>query len=148
MIATAIKKSIADGIDSGRRLSAMPRGAVDGRASRRPPDLYTIGGRVQAMRERREWSQRELGNRAGLSQPTIANFERGRTLGGYDVTLAKIAKALGVSQEWLRTGKGNPIPTLDANSPEGEVQAIYRKLNPANRKTWLSLGRTLAADQE
>ena len=70
------------------------------------PDPKTVGGRVQILRESRDWSQAKLANEAGISQPTLANFERGQTLGGLALTISKLAAALGVDPEWLRTGQG------------------------------------------
>lgn len=107
-----------------------------------------VGERVQLLRRGRGWSQVALAKRAGVSQATVANFERGRTRGGLALTLAKLAKALNVNPEWLRTGKGDANPPLDATSEDRELVAIYRQLSPQNRKALLSVGRSLIASQE
>ncbi len=40
-------------------------------------DLLAEGRKIRAARTRRRWTQRELGRRAGLSQQTISQMERG-----------------------------------------------------------------------
>ncbi len=50
----------------------------------------------------REWSQKDLGEMAGLSNVTISAIERGR-LRPYPVQLKKLAKALEVPEEWAHT---------------------------------------------
>jgi len=59
-----------------------------------------VGERIRTCREQREWLQRELAEAAGLPVRTLGRIERGEV----DVrlsTLAKIAKALGMSPKEL-----------------------------------------------
>lgn len=58
---------------------------------------------------------------------------------------ARVAKALGVNADWLRTGKGDANPKLPAKTPEGEARAIYRRLSPAARDAWMASGRALVS---
>jgi transcriptional regulator with XRE-family HTH domain len=55
---------------------------------------------IQSARLERGWSQTELGDRAGVSRPTIARIERGNDVS--TATLAKVAAALGLSVELER----------------------------------------------
>lgn len=145
IIADAIEMSIARAIKFQQKIAAMGAAKQDGRASGRVPDISTIGGRVQMLREARQWSQGTLAKAAGIAQATLANFERGRTRGGLAVTISKIARALGVDPEWLRTGKGSPTPHLEAATPEQEALAIYRALSQDAREGWMAAGRAMIA---
>jgi transcriptional regulator with XRE-family HTH domain len=73
----------------------------------------SIGSRLHWARELTGLSGRQLAARAGL-HPThvglIESGERPKPSGG---TVAKLARALGVSMEWLQTGEGN-VPDADA----------------------------------
>jgi transcriptional regulator with XRE-family HTH domain len=137
--------SIARAIKLQKKIVAMEAAKTDGRASRREPDTSTIGGRVQMLREARQWSQGTLAKSAGIAQATLANFERGRTRGGLALTLSKIARALGVDPEWLRTGKGDPTPKLKADTPEQEAVVIYRALSEDALRAWMAAGRAMVA---
>lgn len=144
IIAGAIEMSIARAIKFPTTIADMGTAKPDGRLSRRAPDISTIGGRVQMLREARGWSQGTLAKSAGIAQATLANFERGRTQGGLALTLSKIARALGVDPEWLRTGKGNPS-RLDAPIAEQEAVVIYRALSEDARDGWMAAGRAMVA---
>lgn len=56
-----------------------------------------FGNVIRQARKRQGWSQAELGEKAGVSRPTIARVEA-----DYDVTtatIAKVAQALGLKLE-------------------------------------------------
>jgi transcriptional regulator with XRE-family HTH domain len=56
-----------------------------------------FGDVIREARKKRGWSQAELGEKSGLSRPTIARIE-----GNNDVTtatIAKVAQALGLKLE-------------------------------------------------
>lgn len=60
-------------------------------------DQHGFGDIIRAARKKQGWSQAELGEKSGLSRPTIARVE-----GNSDVTtatIAKVAKALGLKLE-------------------------------------------------
>jgi transcriptional regulator with XRE-family HTH domain len=60
-------------------------------------DQQGFGDIIRAARKKQGWSQAELGEKSGLSRPTIARVE-----GNSDVTtatIAKVAKALGLKLE-------------------------------------------------
>lgn len=132
----------------GGTLSAdMPYGfpKSDGRSTLRIADPRTLAGRVQLLREAREWTQAQLAKESGLSQATVANIERGKTTGGLALTIAKIASALNVDPEWLRTGKGQPI-NLQSDT-ETDLLTVFRQLSPSNRAVAIGMLKVMAASQ-
>ena len=50
---------------------------------------------MQTLRKRRQWSRRELAERAGISTRTIARIEAGHDAQG--MTFAAVAEALGTT---------------------------------------------------
>lgn len=80
-----------------------------------------LADRVQLMRKRRGWSQKELAARAGLSNAYVGMLERAGEMQGAVInnpTLAAVealADALGVKPEWLAFGVG-PKPALASPS--------------------------------
>jgi transcriptional regulator with XRE-family HTH domain len=64
-----------------------------------------IGERVRASRERRGWSREALAFHAGLSWSAIAQLETGRRRNLRPATLAALAKALGLTVDYLVTGR-------------------------------------------
>lgn len=57
--------------------------------------------RVRELRQRRRWSQAELGRRAGVASTTVNRIERGETASVTFGTLEKLARALDVSPRSL-----------------------------------------------
>lgn len=56
-----------------------------------------FGDVIRAARKKRGWSQAELGEKSGLSRPTIARVEANQDV--TTATIAKIAQALGLKLE-------------------------------------------------
>lgn len=54
-----------------------------------------LGAAVRSARKTRGWTQDELGERSGLSRPTIARIERGEDIS--TATVSKVTKALGLN---------------------------------------------------
>ena len=67
--------------------------------------MKTVAERLQHARDLKGWSQAQLAAASGLSQSTIGNIEAGtRKAKG---SLPEIAKALGISHDWLANGIGD-----------------------------------------
>ena len=72
---------------SSRRAEGWPkvrakRSAVQVEAERRSKErMARIGGQVRAMRERRKWSQQELGHRCGVGRMVVGRIERAEVEG-------------------------------------------------------------------
>ena len=60
-----------------------------------------IGVRVVLERTRRDWNQKKLSEKTGLSQKTLSLIEKGHSHRLYADTVVRLAKALGVTTDWL-----------------------------------------------
>jgi transcriptional regulator with XRE-family HTH domain len=84
-----------------------------------PPE--TIGDRIRQLRERRELTQVQLAEKAGLPAATISHFETDiRTPG--TTTLQRLAEALEVTVDYLLGREDDPAPS----GPE--TRTIFRNL--------------------
>jgi transcriptional regulator with XRE-family HTH domain len=61
------------------------------------PGQPSFGATIREARKERGWSQTELGEKSGLSRPTVARVESDNDV--TTATLAKIADALGLTLE-------------------------------------------------
>ena len=68
--------------------------------------LETLKDRILERRTALGLSQQQLANKAGVSQVTIQHLESGRN--ATSKKLLEIARALGVTAEWLASGNGQP----------------------------------------
>jgi len=75
----------------------------DGKPRRRPgtnppstKENGAYGKKVAAARAKKDWTQKQLAEKVGFSQPGIANIERG-VIGASDEAKKKINKALGIA---------------------------------------------------
>lgn len=108
-------------------------------------EMASIGKRVQALRSGRQLSQAKLANEVGVSQPTIANIERGRTVEIKGYVLARLAGALHTTPEYILTGgDGNP-DAIDGAADEAELLGIFRRLNQTDRAQLLRAARGMIA---
>ena len=74
----------------------------------RPPMSLRFGQRVKWLRDKRGWTQRELGRRSGLGEARIAKIEAIRTIPREYDDLAAVAAALGVEIAVLTTKSKTP----------------------------------------
>ncbi len=65
--------------------------------------MQTLHTRIKSARLKRSWSQSQLADAAGVSQPTVANWETGSHIPRQS-TLARISQALDVDTGWLLSG--------------------------------------------
>ena len=82
--------------------------------------MATIGARIKTIRQKKSWSQRELARVAGVRQATVAELETGmRTETRTDI-LRRLAKALGVTADWL-------IGMYDADEDDDNTPALVSR---------------------
>ena len=63
-----------------------------------------IGARIRERRTALQLTQRELARRAGVDSVLLWKYEQGRVLPRIDM-VERIATALGVTMDWLTTGR-------------------------------------------
>lgn len=86
------------------------------------PELPTLADRLKFARKRKDWSQQELADAAGISQGAIGNLESGQRQQPRD--LLAISSALGISAVWLELNEG---PMLAENAQlRGDVLDLAR----------------------
>lgn len=78
-------------------------------------NMTNIAQRLIQAREWKGWTQNQLASAADLSQSTIGNIESGTRQGRG--SLPKIAKALGISHDWLADGEGEMVIQAVASAP-------------------------------
>ena len=91
--------------------------------------METLAQRLKVIMDEQGISQNALARMVGVTQPSIKKIIDGDTL--EPKKILEIANALGVSVEWLKTGKGN-APDFSANieeEEEGKHQVRIEVLN-------------------
>jgi transcriptional regulator with XRE-family HTH domain len=85
---------------------------------------YSLGERIYLLRRRKDWTQKDLADRVGLSPNTIARVERNvvGTLRGD--TIACLARQLGTSTDYL-------LGLTDKLDKESEVEPATPEPVPA-----------------
>jgi transcriptional regulator with XRE-family HTH domain len=78
-----------------------------------PTPRSAIGDRVHCARERRGWNRETLAFHSGVSWSAIAQVESGRRTNLRPGTLAALAGALGVSVDYLVSGRSSTPPMLE-----------------------------------
>jgi transcriptional regulator with XRE-family HTH domain len=70
--------------------------------------VETIGDRIRVLREAREWTQEELGQRLGVTRAAVSQWERGETKNIKNLTFLKLVAELGTTYEYLLFGRDDP----------------------------------------
>lgn len=109
-----------------------------------------IGFRIQEVRKQRGLSQAALATLVGVQQPSVSEWEKGRSEPAM-ANLATLAVVLGVTFEWLATGRGErdyaqhlslaePAPPEYQLRPElREWMELFGKLSARRRQAVLAL---------
>lgn len=97
-------------------------------------ELYnpaTMEERIKKARKALGWSQADLARRMFVSQPSVAAWELGRKA-PHTKNLMRLAMLLGVSFEWLSTGRGEMHPSTAIAARESA--AIDEWMRPEERR--------------
>ena len=100
----------------------------------------SLGDRVAKCMKEKGWSEGELSRLSGVNQPTIHRIITGQSRDPRQGNVEKIAKALRVSHEWLRSGKGD-VKKLPELAPASAPQAhrLAPLINWVQAGAWTSI---------
>lgn len=90
-----------------------------------------IGERIKSIRQALGKTQQEFADSIGLKRNTIATYEMGKSVPS-DRTIADICREFGVSEEWLRTGRGEMFVQI---SPDEELDYILGQIGSGMDET-------------
>jgi len=65
----------------------------------------TLGARLRIARERKGWTQQQVGTAVGITRAAVARFEGGAAMPMVQ-TCAELARVLDVRAGWLAFGEG------------------------------------------
>lgn len=85
--------------------------------------MTTLGTRLRQARTEAKLTQEQAAVIAGVSKQAISHIENDRTKNPEAATLEPLSRRLGVSLNWLMTGKGSPRPD-SGNSGERRVETV------------------------
>lgn len=83
-----------------------------------------IGGNIREVRQRKQYSQEKLAGLCGISNTTLCAYENSKKIPNL-MTIAKIAKALGVSIERLYYGEENSVTAATTDKGRQIVNSVY-----------------------
>lgn len=115
--------------------------------------LATTQVRLKRVREEKGMSQRAVARAAGISQSTYSDLERGDGTGRSLETFARVAKALGVSTDYLlgmedhgARKKGRSAPIAGLTELESEILQAVRDMRPERRQILARIARDMAEE--
>ena len=104
--------------------------------------------RIKAARQALELSQREFGERLGVSRDVISNIEYGRVQ-PKELMVRHICELYGINERWLKYGEGEMFDMAPRYSRKfEEAFAIFQTLRPEFQDYALEQLRKLAKLQE
>ncbi len=111
-------------------------------------EVFPLSDRIKAIREALRLSQREFGEKLGVSRDVISNIEYNR-VSPKDLLLRHICELYHVNPHWLKTGEGE----MFRDHPEEiskfeEALQIFRSLRPDFQDYALDQMKKLAELQE
>lgn len=88
----------------------------------------SIGDRIKNLREKKEWSQRELAERVGINYSVVNRIEVGKRP-VKDHEISKFADVFSVSTDYL-VGKGNSVkPQHNSYDSLEEINKLVKEFN-------------------
>ncbi|HLU61789.1 MAG TPA: helix-turn-helix domain-containing protein [Gammaproteobacteria bacterium] len=114
----------------------------------------TIADRIREAREQAGVSQTELARLLGVTRSACSQWESPQGTAPRRERLEQLATLLGVSFEWLATGRGSEqapaevqVTSPDLPPDQQELLALYRRLPPRLRLAVLNLARDLQPER-
>ncbi|CAH2600281.1 Helix-turn-helix domain-containing protein [Rhodovastum atsumiense] len=115
------------------------------------PDSTTVpalGERIRAARRAQRLTQDQLARAVGVTRSAVAQWETGRA-GQVGGNLARIARALGTSAEFLLTGQDRPAaPPIATRADEMALLRAYADCTPEDQALLLRTAVRLARREE
>lgn len=94
--------------------------------------------RIKEIRRRFNLTQQELADRICVKRGAIANYEIGRNEPS-DSVVSLICREFHVNEQWLRTGEGSMIESMDVDNEIAEFSAkVLRDRSDSFRKRFIS----------
>ncbi len=106
-----------------------------------------MSNRIKAIRKALKLSQREFGERLGVSRDVISNLEYGRVQ-PKELFIQHMCQLYGVSRHWLETGQGEMFDDVPPDDKLIEAITIFKSLRPEFQDYALEQIRRLAELQE
>ena len=104
--------------------------------------------RIKMVRESLQLSQREFGEKLGVSRDVISNIEYGRVQ-PKELLVRHICDLYGVDKKWLQTGEGTMCCVgPKTNKKAEEAISIFRSLRPEFQDCALEQIKRLAELQD
>lgn len=81
----------------------------------------TIGDKILYLRQKLDMKQKELADKVGITEATLSRYENGKRNPRGDIA-AKLAKALGVTTDYLLNENSNDVSQHKASTPHKREQ--------------------------
>lgn len=108
----------------------------------------TLGERIRQARESAGLSQSALSRLAGISGPAMVELENGLNTKPTASIVTALARALGVTRDWILLGTGTPPPPAPEKNPATELEHVIAALDKNNKAILLGIAQTLLAYQK
>lgn len=106
-----------------------------------------LNERIRKMRRALDLTQQEFADRLNIKRNTVATYETGKS-NPSDAAVVLICREFNVSEEWLRTGKGEMFVELPRNEAlAAQIQAFLQGGTDSFRERLVSLLLRLAPEQ-
>lgn len=93
-------------------------------------EVFPLSNRIKAIREALKLSQREFGEKLGVSRDVISNIEYNR-VPPKELLIRHICELYNVNLHWLETGEGEMFnDNFDETSKFDEAFKIFKSLRP------------------
>jgi transcriptional regulator with XRE-family HTH domain len=104
--------------------------------------------RLKQLRRALGLTQREFGEKVGMSDVAISYMESGRTaISRQNIHL--ICLTFGIREEWLEHGSGDMLDDeASLTEYERRILNLYRRLSPLARKMLLEYAEKLVSDEK
>ncbi len=107
--------------------------------------MNTTNERIKYLRkEKLRMTLDKFGEKIGLKKSALSLLENGRS-GATEQTILAVCREFGVSEEWLRTGRGDPFVE---KSREDQILSYFEPLKDLNDEFKSRFAKALAALDE